>query len=105
MIKVTVGIETLEYAFIDDFMEDYVDDELVEEWLNEIYEPYQICGFSFSPGTIMRKCLGEDSSEWERLREDFIQMESEYVEDELETSGGCDWYSFHIIDTDYVNES
>ena len=82
------------YSELEDGLYDLSNDDDVEEWINEIYPKADVEGFKFNVGTIYRRCGDYDF--WEAVYDDFIRSEAEYIEEELEDNGSCDWYGFTI---------
>lgn len=99
-VEVFTGCNTqVEYEFIEDFIRDAVTDDMVKEWLSEIYPEVKIEGLLSVPaGRFIRRCGGSDL--WDDLTEDFIASEAEFIEDVLESDEECDWYDYHLVKRD-----
>lgn len=102
VVKDTKINVTITYETVDEMVEDCVTDEIVEEWLNEIYGYQEVGSFKFGGGTILRNCL--DESAWNDYVNDFIMSEVEFIEDQLAGNGECDWYDLYITDPNYAEE-
>ena len=109
MIKVTGKIfnpneeSTLEFATVGYFMEDFINDDIVEQELNEIYEDIEIpCIGNIPAGKAIRTFA--DDWQWAAICDDFAGGWIEFIEDELAISGECEFYGLKFIDTDFVEE-
>lgn len=93
---------TVEYETIDEMVEDYVTNEIVEEWLNKVYGYKEIGALKFGAGAILHKCL--DETEWSEYVDNFIGGEIKFIEDQLASNGECNWYDLYITDPSYAEE-
>lgn len=94
--------ENFEYAYIDDFLSDVIGDEDVQDWLDDMFEPIEICNERFGAGFVLRKCL--DVNRWTDFVDEFIRSEVEYIEDEIASAATCDWREYFIEDLDMISE-
>ena len=92
----------IEYEYVEDILSDIVDDDIVEDWINDIYPAADVEGFKFPVGTIYRKC-GEGDF-WNNIISDWIRSESEYIEDELWTSGEYEGYGMRIVNLNFKED-
>ena len=77
--------ESVEFEFVRDFVEDCMTDEMVEEFYNDVYGSVEIAGFKFEQGTLLRKALSQP--DWEAIVDDYIDYETESLEDEISSYG------------------
>ena len=84
------------YDYISDFLRDFVDESLVADWFNDCYGTVIVAGYTFNTGDVITKCLSED--DMSEVLEDFIRMEEDYLEGELEYYGKVDYYGYTLID-------
>lgn len=108
MLKITdtrTG-DVFAYDWLDDFMQDMVTKEMVCEWLDEIYGTVEVLGRNIEMSKVIYSLINSERGAlqringgdllWDDLEQDFINAESEYVRDELETFKRCDWYDWTI---------
>ena len=102
MIKITdttFGTETT-YSSVFDFLEDSLTDEMVEEYINEIYGNVEIAGEKVPAGEALRKIISDER--WQLYFDDYLNLECDYIEDELATYEKVDFYQYTIVDLDFV---
>ena len=91
------------YPSVYDFLEDALTDGMVEEYLNEVYGNVEIIGEKVPAGEALRKVISDDR--WQLYFDDYLNIECDYIEDELSTYGEVDFYQYTIIDLDYQEEN
>lgn len=87
------------YECVDDFVRDLVDKKVIEEWFTDCYGTVDVAGFKLDAGVIITKCLSKDYLR--DIMEDFVDMESNYIEGELEHYGEFDYYGYLVKDPDF----
>lgn len=109
MIKVTGkifdpnGESTLEFASVGYFMEDFVNDDIVEQELNELYMDIEIPRIGNIPAGKAIRTFADDW-QWAAICDEFANNWTELIEDELATSGEYEFYGLKFIDTDFTEE-
>lgn len=99
--------KTYHYESVEEFLEDYVEDNVIINWLDEIYGEVEIPGLGFVGAGYAAYAIAQQSNnayDWDWIRSDFIQMETEYVEDTLATEGEMHYYDYILIDPDFKEE-
>ena len=99
VINTDIGTETT-YSDVDSFLEDAITDGMVEEYINEIYGNVEIVGEKVPAGEALRKVISDDR--WQLYFDDYLNLECEYIEDELATYGKVDFYQYTIVDLDFA---
>lgn len=92
------------YECVEDFLNDYVTDEMVIGWLNEYFPPVEIpiLGNYDAGDLIYNACNGIGAPvRWEDIVDDFIMNEVERIEDELAERGQTEYHTFLIIDPNF----
>ena len=89
----------VEYNEIEDFLYDAIDDDMMEDYLNEMDREVEIFSFKFGIGKILRNCLDEDR--WNSLINEHIEYEAEWIKDDLDACGETDYYDWVITDLDW----
>ena len=101
--------DPIEYSCAEDFLSDLLEDEDVIYFLNQMYGEIDIpCVGVKSAGDVIFQMLHGDCvgyrSEWDNLYDEILQMEVEYVEDELATNGRMIYRDYELTDTDFSEE-
>lgn len=65
------GVEVDVRDCLYDYYNDYFDEETLEKYIDECYEPVDVVGFTFSAGHILSNCLS--ATDWHFLKEDFVE--------------------------------
>lgn len=95
-----------EYPDIESLLEDFVDDSVIRNWLNDIYDTIDIPIIGKVAVGDLLYSLREQGYEvfWEGLVGDYIMSEVEYIEDELTSDGEMEWNGYLIQNTDFGME-
>lgn len=98
--------DPIEYSCAEDFLSDLLEDEDIIDFLNEAYDEIDIpCVGTKPAGDVIFQMLNGDShSEWDGIYDDVLQMEVEYIEDELATNGRMIYQDYELTDTDFSEE-
>lgn len=92
-----------EYLNIESFLEDFVDDSVIRDWLTEIYDTIEIPIVGKIPAGDLLYALRQQGYEvfWDDLIADYFMSETEYIEDELAFNGELEWNGYLIYDSDF----
>ena len=93
---------TVEYADLEDFLYDAIDDEMMEEYYNEMDSEIEIFCFKFGIGTILRNCLSQER--WNELINEHIDYEAEWLRDDLRSCGETDYYNWTSTDLTWIED-
>lgn len=99
--------KTLHYDSIDEFLDEFVTDDIIMQWLNDIYGEMQIPGLGFIETGFAVYAITQQSNDdynWDLIRSDFIQMEIDYIEETLSAEGEMHYYDCILIDPNFEAE-
>ena len=101
--------DPIEYSCAEDFLSDLLEDEDIIYFLNQMYRDIDIPCVGVKPaGDVIFRMLHGDRAgycpEWGSLCDEILQMEVEYVEDELAANGRMIYRDYELTDTDFSEE-
>ena len=101
--------DPIEYSCAEDFLSDLLEDEDIIYFLNQMYGDIDIPCVGVKPaGDVIFQMLNGDSvgsrPDWDALYDEILQMEVEYVEDELVMNGRMIYREYELTDTDFSEE-
>lgn len=95
--------QEVEYDDVESFLEDYIDDDIIQEWLNDLYEEVNIPIIGKIPVGDLLHSLREQGYEvfWDDIVMDYLSFNVEDIEYELMASGATYWGGYEIRDPEF----
>lgn len=102
IVKTGSIIDEVTYPSVEDFIEDWLTWEILEDGLNTYYDPVDL---PYIGKVEMGKLImhyAKDIGMLDEIRDDFVMYYTEQIEDDLQVDGRCDFNGMIITDDEFI---